>query len=418
MQQILEDAFKAALHATKPRILLASHLKQLHNNHQVPDFILAFGKAACSMAEAALDFFPDVPTLVIPPKDSLIPHFPTHVQICPSNHPIPSQQSVVAAQAALAAMSALTEKQRALVLISGGGSSLLALPYLISLEEKQQLTQQLLKSGATIQEINTIRQLFSQIKGGKLAQCTSAHIQSFILSDIVGDPFHLIASGPTVPTQLSPAQALRILDKYHITNPHIRLALKQIQPQTLPPQKRLQHHLVGSNRNLLEAAKQHLTRRNIQVVILSDTFTGEASILAQFHAQLAKSILRHQTPFKRPIVLLSGGEATVTVRGQGSGGRNQEFALALLKELKNTNIWCLSAGSDGIDGTSNAAGAWITPDSYLRAQAQDLNLQQYLDNNDSANFFTHLDDQFITGPTGHNLNDFRALAIGFTDETG
>lgn len=420
MRALLEKAFKTALHTTEPKRLLMPHLQQLATQGQYPHFILALGKAACSMAEAALEVFPEVPALIISPEGTPLPPLPQQAKIYTASHPIPDQRSEIAAKMALTALSTLHTEQLALILVSGGGSALLAAPQYISLAEKQELTTQLLKSGASIQEINTVRQIFSKVKGGRLAQATSARIHSFFLSDIVGDPLELIASGPTVPTFLSPLAAIEILDRYQITAPKARQKLKTLQPLSTQPHYTPQQHLIGSNRHLLKAAQDYLTQQNIHSVILADTFTGEAKALAKIHADLVHSIVRYSTPFQPPVVLLSGGETTVTVQGQGCGGRNQEFALAFLQEIQHsseTNIWCLSAGSDGIDGNSKAAGAFITPTSYRRAKAKNLHLQSFLDHNDSNSFFVQLNDQFITGTTGHNLNDFRAIAIGFEHDT-
>jgi glycerate 2-kinase len=424
MKQLLESSFLHALKATNPKLLVQKHLSK-----EKPNLILSVGKAAMPMLEGAQEVFPDVPCLVTPPLKqeeggkrkeerktfSLFP-FPFSL---PGTHPLPSQHSVTAAEKALGLAAQLSEKDLLLVLVSGGGSSLWCAPWGISLEEKQQLTQALLRSGADIHELNTVRKHLSQIKGGRLAKATKARVQALLLSDVIGDDTTVIASGPTVADPSTFADALEVLDKYTLDFSNVRQYFQKGIAGEIPESpkpddvvfSRVQNKIIGSNQILLRAARDYLTRQGYQVNIVSDRFTGDTRELAKLHANLIQDIRNNTSSLKPPIILLSGGETTVTVKGQGKGGRNQEFALWLLYFLRDEGVWALSCGSDGIDGNSTAAGAFLTPDSFKRAKDKNLDIQKFLDDNDSNGFFKTLEDTLETGPTGHNLNDFHAILI-------
>lgn len=407
IRQLLEQTFSTALEAVRPEVLLAPFLAGPH-----PDLILSFGKASLPMARAALRVFPGVPALIVPPSGTADLTAPAGATVMPASHPFPDESSVAAAREALARMAALQEGQEALVLVSGGGSALLCLPDGVTLMQKQALTRELLRAGATIDEINTVRKHLSRVKGGKLAQATRARVRALLLSDVVGDEMSVIASGPTVPDPSTLADALGVLHRYGLQAPEARTHLEHgagETPDTLP---NVSNTVIGSNRLLLEAAARSLHALGVRAVILGDTFTGEARELAGFHAALVRSIRDHASPVQAPVVLLSGGEATVTLKGTGVGGRNQEFALALALALGDPGVYALSAGSDGIDGSSEAAGAFVTPSTLERARHAGLRARDFLNRNDSGAFFSMLGDQFFTGPTGHNLNDFRAIAVG------
>jgi len=409
---LLEHSYRAALAAVSPARLLAPHLSGPR-----PDFVLAFGKAALPMLRAALDAYPGVPGLAVPPDGTPDLSAPPGAQVLPGAHPVPDERSVRAAEEALAQVSALPPGSRLLLLVSGGGSALLSAPWGVTLEQKQALTGALLRAGATIEEINTVRKHLSRTKGGRLAAATRAQVRALIISDVIGDDPSVIASGPSVPDPTTFAEALSVLERYGVAAPearaHLAAGARGEYPETPKPGElpHVQNTVIGSNRVLLEAAQTALASRGVQAIILSDTFGGEARDLAGFHASLVQSIRQYGTPFTGPVVLLSGGEATVTVRGDGRGGRNQEFALWLLGALGEQGVWALSAGSDGIDGHSEAAGAFLTPDSWQRARAAGLGIRAHLARNDSGSFFAALGDALITGPSGHNLNDFRAIWV-------
>jgi glycerate 2-kinase len=406
---LLEQTYFAALEATNPTKLVAQHLPT-----QTPSLILAIGKAALPMLKAAREAFPETRFLAVPPngEDQML----ECGEILYGTHPIPSQSSVRAAEQALELLGALQGSDLVLVLISGGGSALFCAPWGVTLEQKQDITDQLLRAGADIKELNTVRQNLSQVKGGRLAAATKAKVHSLILSDVVGDDIAMIASGLTAPCKTGFGEALKILEQYEIDAPeamaHLTAGTKGRLPQ--PPKlesARVRNTIIGSNFHLLEAAKHHLEQKGHRVLMLSDSFTGEAKELARFHAAIVKSIVHHGSPATAPLVLLSGGEAPVTVRGNGQGGRNQEFLLWLLHFLGEIGVDALAAGSDGIDGNSSAAGAVLGVDSVARAIRKNLNILKFLQNNDSGRFFAKLGDQFLTGATGHNLNDIRMILV-------
>lgn len=407
VRALLERTYHAALRAASPAELLRPHL-----GGPRPDFILAFGKAGLPMARAALAAHPGVPTLVIAPAGTEHLAVPPGATVRLGAHPVPDERSVQAAEEALRRLGELREDQTALILVSGGGSSLMAAPDGVTLAQKQVLTRDLLRAGADIGEINTVRRHLSRTKGGRLAQATRARVRALLLSDVVGDDVSVIASGPTVPDPTTFADALAVLDRYGIAAPEARAHFTSGAPDTPDKLPRATHRVIGSNRLLLAAAQRHLESEGVRAVILGDTFEGEARDLARFHASLARSVEEFGSPVPAPVVLLSGGEATVTLRGDGVGGRNQEFALALLLALGERGLFALSAGSDGVDGSSEAAGAFLTPDSLARARALGLDPRDFLARNDSGTFFQRLGDALVTGPSGHNLNDFRALALG------
>lgn len=404
---LLERAYRAALDSASPARLLAPHL-----TGPPPALILAFGKASLPMARAALAAYPGVPTLVVPPAGTADLSAPAEAVVMPGAHPVPDERSAAAAEEALRRLGALRPDQEALILVSGGGSALLAAPDGVTLAEKQALTRELLRAGADIGEINTVRRHLSRVKGGRLAQATPARVRALLLSDVVGDDPSVIASGPTVPDPTTFADALAVLEKYGIAAPAVRAHFQSGAPDTPDTLPHVTNEIIGSNRLLLEAAQAYLEGQGVRAVILGDTFEGEARELARFHASLVRSVQQYGSPLPPPLVLLSGGEATVTLRGDGAGGRNQEFALALALALGEAGVYALSAGSDGIDGSSDAAGAFLTPDTLLRARTAGLNPREFLNRNDSGTFFARLGDALVTGPSGHNLNDFRALLVG------
>ncbi|GGL92091.1 hydroxypyruvate reductase, putative [Deinococcus aerolatus] len=415
IRSLLEQAYRAALEAAGPARLLAPHLKG-----ERPDFILAFGKAALPMARAALAAYPGVETLVIAPRGTENLELPGSATLMLSSHPVPDASSVTAAEAALERLGALREDQQALVLVSGGGSALMAAPDGVTLEQKQALTRELLRAGADIGEINTVRRHLSRSKGGRLAAATRAQVTALLISDVVGDDPSVIASGPTVPDATTFAEALAVLDRYSIAAPatrqHFQAGVDGKVPETPDRLPHVTNTIIGSNRHLLEAAQAYIQGQGVRAVILSDSFEGEARELARAHAALVRSVEKYGDPVKPPVVLLSGGEATVTLRGDGVGGRNLEFALALLLALGEDGLHALSAGSDGVDGSSPAAGAFLTPGSRARARAAGLEARDFLERNDSGSFFAALGDTLVTGPSGHNLNDLRLIAVGFTED--
>ncbi len=411
VRALLEASFRAALAATDPAVLTAAHLPSAP-----PDAVIAVGKAAPAMLGALLDRVPGVPSLLIAPRGLGVPGTAaTHTVL--SGHPVPDENSVRAADAALALAAGLRADQRLLVLISGGGSALMAAPWGVTLAQKRALTAALLVSGADIGQVNAVRKHLSRVKGGRLALSTSAHITALLLSDVVGDDPATIASGPTVTDPSTFQDALAVLDRFAIRAPearkHFELGVAGRLPETpkpaSEPEGRVSNRIIGSGRLMLEAAQKFLRSQGVQAELLSAALTGEARDLAAAHARLVREARQRG---RGPVVLLSGGEATVTLGARpGLGGRNHEFALALLLELGQHGVYALSAGSDGVDGNSGAAGAFLTPDSLVRARQLGLDADDALRRHDSGSFFARLGDRLVTGPTGTNLNDFQAVWV-------
>ncbi|KEF35714.1 hydroxypyruvate reductase [Deinococcus sp. RL] len=406
---VLEGTYREALAAVSPARLLAPHL-----TGPPPDLVVAFGKAALPMLRAALEAYPGVPGLAVPPRDAADLSAPPRAEVYPASHPVPGADSVRAARAVLARVAALPAGSRLLVLVSGGGSALLAAPWGVTLAQKQALTRELLAVGADITQVNTVRKHLSRVKGGRLAAATRAELRALLISDVIGDDPAVIASGPTVPDPTTFADALAVLDRCGLVAPaaraHLEAGARGEVPETPKPGElpHAQAQVIGSGRVLLEAARDALARRGVAARLLSATQGGDVRDLAAWHA----AELRRQWPHRTaPLVLLSGGEATVTLRGDGVGGRNQEFALWLLRDLGAAGIYGLSAGSDGRDGNSAAAGAFLTPDSLARARRLGLDPDTFLARNDSGTFFARLGDALVTGPTGPNLGDLRLLVL-------
>ncbi|WP_117238224.1 glycerate kinase type-2 family protein [Thermus sediminis] len=405
MEALLKEAFLHALRATEPYRLTQRALPPWR-----PDLILAVGKAAAPMLKAALDRYGEVLYHLTLPQGQ----DPLGLRARFASHPVPSEGSLKAAEEVLALLQDLPPKARVLALLSGGGSALWCAPFGVSLEEKRALTEALLRSGASIGEMNAVRKHLSRIKAGRALLSTRARVHALLLSDVPGDDPSVIASGPFHPDPGTFGEALSVLDRYGLAFPEAREVLLQGQrgeaPETLKPGdpalRRLSWRVVGRNLDLLKAAQGFLRERGQRAVILSDRFGGEARELARFHAELVETIRAHGLPFKKPLFLLSGGEAQVRVRGGGRGGRNLEFLLALYAHLK-APLYALAADSDGLDGPSGAAGALLTPEVWQKG----LDPGPYLEAHDSLAFFQEAGTLLRTGPTGTNLNDFRLLCV-------
>ncbi|KIX84343.1 glycerate kinase type-2 family protein [Thermus filiformis] len=405
MEALLKEAFFQALQATDPYRLTLGWLPPWR-----PDLVLAVGKAAAPMLRAALDRYGEVPYHLTLPRGQEALGLRARF----ARHPVPDGESLKAAEEVLELLRALSPKTRVLALVSGGGSALWCAPLGVSLEEKRALTEALLKSGASIHEVNAVRKHLSRIKGGRALLATRARVHALLLSDVPGDDPSVIASGPFHPDPTTYAEALAVLDRYGLDFLEARALLERGArgelPETLKPQdpalRRLSFRLVGTNLHLLRAARDFLRREGHRAVVLSDRFGGEARALARFHAELVGAIRAHGVPLRKPLFLLSGGEAQVRVTGRGRGGRNLEFLLALYAHLE-APLYALAADSDGLDGNSEAAGALLTPGVW----ALGLDAGPFLEENDSLGFFTRAGSLLRTGPTGTNLNDFRLLFV-------
>ncbi len=414
MRELLEGAFRHALSATNPE----RRVREAIGPEPERPHVLAVGKAAGPMLAAAEAAWPRAEGFGVTRYGH---QRPTRLPLYEAGHPVPDRASVRAAERALELARALGEGDTLLVLISGGGSAILTGPWGVSLEEKQALTEALLKSGATIHEINAVRKHLSRIKGGRLAEAAyPARVIALIYSDVPGDDPSVVASGPTAPDPTTFEDALNVLDRYGLDFPRVRAHLaagaRGELPETPKPGSpvfsRVENRVIAGNADLLRAAAAFLEARGHRTLILSDRFTQEARSLAGFHAQMVASARARSFPLPPPFFLLSGGEAAVRVVGEGKGGRNQEFLLALLAELGPKGVYALAADSDGLDGPTDAAGAILTPDAFHRALALGLDPRAYLAKNDAYAFFEALGLLLQTGPTANNLNDLRVLFVG------
>jgi hydroxypyruvate reductase len=340
-----------------------------------------------------------------------------------AGHPVPDEAGQQAAREMMGAARAIKSVDLLLALFSGGGSALLSLPAEgISIGDLRKVTQDLLRSGATIQEINSVRKHLSQIQGGRLAAACKAPIVTLIISDVTGDDATHIASGPCAPDPTTFQEAVDVLNRFDVKPPravleHLICGLRGEREETPKPGaavfKRVENRVIATARQSLEAAAALFREHGIEPVILGDSVTGEAKEVAKVMAALVREIRRYGSPFKPPVALLSGGECTVTVRSSsGRGGRCGEFLLALGVELAGiADVHAIAADTDGIDGSENNAGALLSPDSLARASAQGLDARKYLAANDSYGVFSALRDLVVTGPTRTNVNDYRAIFI-------
>lgn len=334
------------------------------------------------------------------------------IELHPSGHPIPDERGLEGARRILDLARAAGPRDLLICVVSGGASALLPAPAPpLTLAEKQAITRQLLASGATIHEMNTVRKHLSLIKGGQLASLAQpGTVVTLLLSDVVGDDPEVIGSGPTVSDPSTCAQAVHILEKYGIAIP--AEALHETPKPGDPSLARTNQVLVGSNRQAIDAAAQCARELGYRTAVLSTSIQGETRDIASMHAAIAREILSSGRPLRRPACLLSGGETTVTVRGKGLGGRNQEFVLAAILALEGTGpVTVLSAGTDGIDGPTDAAGAIADSGTLARASGLGLDARRYLESNDSYRFFEPLKALLKTGPTGTNVMDVRVLLV-------
>lgn len=426
--RFLEHLYQAAVRRALPLHNTAAFLPPPPKGRTV---VLGAGKAGGAMAQAVEALWPaDKPLsgLVvtryhhIPPRPAGVPQ---RIEVVEAAHPVPDAAGLAAAQRILALAQGLTADDLVLCLISGGGSALLTLPAEgLSLEDKQRINRELLNSGANITEMNCVRKHLSRIKGGRLAAaCAPAKVVTLTISDVPGDDASVIASGPTVPDATSCADAVAILQRYGIAVPGaIMSLLEQGALETPKPGDPVFNghavHMIATPQQSLEAAAAAARAAGVEAHILSDEIEGESREVGKVHAALARAVAQRDQPFRKPCVILSGGETTVTIRKQpegtprGRGGRAGEFCLGLAQALQGQpDVWALAADTDGIDGVEDNAGACVGPETLSRAQALGMKIDQYLDRNDAYGFFRLLDDLVITGPTHTNVNDFRAILV-------
>ncbi|WP_308922305.1 glycerate kinase [Janthinobacterium sp. J1-1] len=414
-RDLLRAMFDAAVAAAQPSHCVAPHLPAAPTGRLI---VIGAGKASAAMAQAVEQHWPgELSGLVVTRYGYGVPC--ARIEIVEASHPVPDAAGMQAAQRMLALAGNLTVDDTVLCLISGGGSSLLALPLAgITLADKQDLNRALLASGATIGEMNCVRRHLSAIKGGRLAAaCHPARVLTLAISDVPGDKPGDIASGPTVADATSCQDALDIVRRYGIALPaSIREALESGRGESVKPgDPRLANssiELIATPQMALEAAAAVARAAGVTPYILGDSLEGEARDVGKVMAGIAQQAARRGQPFATPCVLLSGGETTVTVRGNGRGGRNVEFLLSLGIALDGeAKVHALAGDTDGVDGQEDIAGAYLAPDTLRRAWAQGMRPRDSLDNNDGHGFFQALGDSVVTGPTLTNVNDFRAILI-------
>jgi glycerate 2-kinase len=407
--------FDAAVNAAQASKCVPAHLPAPPKGRTV---VVGAGKAAAAMARAAEDHWRGALSGLVVTRYGYGVEC-RRIEVVEAAHPVPDAAGEQAAQRILAAVQNLSADDLVLCLISGGASALLSLPAPgLTLADKQAANRALLRSGATIAEMNCVRKHLSAIKGGRLAAaCAPAQLVTLMISDVPGDNPSIVGSGPTVADPTTFADAEAILEKYKITDlPRVQEHLRRAQDETLKPgDPRLAGTrlvTIATPQMSLEAAAAIARSSGVTPVILGDSIEGEARDVALVHAGIARQVAKHGQPARPPCVLLSGGETTVTVRGTGRGGRNAEFLLALAIALDGQPGICAMAGdTDGVDGTEDNAGAVLTPDTLERAAALGINARAQLANNDGYGFFSRLGDLIVTGPTLTNVNDFRALLI-------
>lgn len=412
---LLRAMFDAAIAAAQPALCLPSHLPPRPAGRTI---VIGAGKASAAMARALEDHW-DGPLegLVVTRYGYAVPC--ERIEIVEAAHPVPDVAGLRTTERIRALVSDLRADDLVIALISGGGSSLLVAPGEgLTLADKQAVNAALLRSGATISEMNVVRRHLSAIKGGRLAAaCHPARLVTLLISDVPGDAPIDIASGPTVPDPSHCADALALVARYRIALPPAARALlesgrgESVKPGD-PRLARAQTRIITAPQVALEAAAQVARGAGYTPYILGDSLEGESRELGRAMAGIARQVVVHGQPFATPCVLLSGGETTVTMRGQGRGGRNVEFLLALGVALDGLpRVHALAGDTDGVDGAEEIAGALLAPDTLQRAWAAGLRPRERLDDNDGHGFFQALGDSVVSGPTLTNVNDFRAVLI-------
>lgn len=430
-----KEIFKEALQAADPYKCVKEKFKLKGNIISVEDehydlgnfanvYLIAFGKASVDMVSAISDSLGEHITdgIIVsnhnnPPKFKLLKYMK-------SSHPIPDEKSVKAAKEVVQLLEKTGDKDLVIFLISGGGSSMLALPAPgLSLHDKRNVTEILLRSGVDTNGLNTIRKHISQIKGGGLLKkALPSRVITLVLSDVVGDKIDAIASGPTVPDESTFEECWKVIDALRLENripPQVVLHLERGNlgeiPDTLKLKdvnnKKVQTVIVGNNLKCLMSAKNYAKKLGYHTLLLSSQINGEAREVAKAISSIAFEIERYNIPVPKPACLIFGGETTVTVKGTGKGGRNTETALSFAMEIMNHKIAGLFCGTDGVDGPTDAAGAVCDGKTRLRSRKMDVSAREYLTNNDSYGYFEQLGDLIKIGPTGTNVMDLGIVLI-------
>ena len=420
-KNILLEMFNQAVLVSHPSNIMKNYIPDIEPSGKV--IVVGAGKGSAEMARSFEEAwynkgYKDLSGLVI----TRYGHKKKckNINIIEASHPVPDQAGLKATKEMIKLLKTLNEEDLLIVLISGGGSSLLVLPIDgVSLEEKQELTNSLLKCGASISEINSVRKHLSKVKGGNLASYAfPAKIITLAISDVPGDDLGVIASGPTYPDNTSCINALAVLDKYKIScSKNIYESLNSEVNETPDKEDKIfdrsDFKLIARPQNALLKAAEVSEDNKFSSLILSDSIEGESNDIGMVHAAIVKQVNKYAQPAKAPLCILSGGETTVTIRNpNGKGGRNTQFLLSLAIALDSiANVYAIACDTDGIDGSENNAGALLYPDTLERAYKLDLNPKKYLEKNDAYTFFFKLGDLVETGPTYTNVNDFRAILV-------
>ena len=419
-KELLVASFQAALAAADPAKIVPENLPEPPKGRTL---VVGAGKAGGSMARAVEDHWPaDKPLsgVVITRYQHAVET--QRIEVIEAGHPVPDAAGAEAAQRILDEAKTLGPDDLLLCLMSGGGSALLTLPAPgLSSDDMQAVNKSLLRCGANIQEMNVVRKHLSASQGGRLAAACPARVVALIISDVTGDDPTHIGSGPCAPDPSTYEDALSIIARYEVEAPdavmnHLRKGQAGEIGETPKPGdplfERVENKVISTSQDVLKAAAAFFQSRGIGAAILGDSITGEAREVAKVMGGLARQVKMHGTPWPTPVALLSGGETTVTVKGNGRGGRNAEFLLSLAIDLDGAEGMCaLAADTDGIDGSEDNAGALVTPDSLERGRDAGMKALDFLENNDGYGFFEKLDDLLMTGPTLTNVNDFRVILV-------
>ncbi len=413
-RQFLASLFRAAVDAADPQTALLPHMPDRPKGRTV---VVGAGKGAAQMAKAFEDLWGE------PVEGVVVTRYgyrgPTRrIQVLEASHPVPDAAGLAASDALFTALQGLTEDDLVVALICGGGSSLLpSPPGELTLKDEQALNETLLASGAPISVMNAIRKQVSRIKGGRLAAAAyPARVVSLVVSDVPGDDPAQVASGPTVPDRVRLTDTRQLIESHRITLPH-RIAdyLKTAGEPPLPDDPmfaRNQVKVIASAARSLEAAARHAETLGVPAVILSDAIEGEAKDVGQVHAAISRETRMKHRPFAPPVVILSGGETTVTLQNTGGrGGRNTEFLMAFAGKIETLDMVALAADTDGIDGSEDNAGAFADGTTWPRLRAMGQDPVAILAQHDAWTGFNALGDLYSPGPTGTNVNDFRAILI-------
>ena len=419
-RELLIASFKAAVDGADPIRILPRHLPPLPKGRTI---VVGAGKAAASMAVAVEQHWPaDAPLegLVITRYQHGLPT--QRIKVVEGGHPVPDESGERAAREIVQLARDAGPDDLLLALVSGGGSSLLALPAEgVTADDLKATTRELLRCGAPIQDMNTVRKHLSAIHGGRLAALCRATVIALIVSDVTGDDPTHVASGPCAPDPTRYSDALDVIRRWRVKAPPrvleylergARGEIQETPKRGDPVFARVENRVIATAQQSLRAAAEFFVRHEIPAVILGDSVTGEASEVAKVYAAFTRQVGRYGDPFQRPVALISGGECTVTVRGNGRGGRCTEFLLWLGIELDGqAGTWALACDTDGVDGSEDNAGAVLAPTALADARAAGLDPQRLARNNDAYSFFQVLGDLVVTGPTRTNVNDYRVILV-------